>query len=228
MNPLFLRSFLFFTSGRTASASKYIVRVIDRVHSFETQLTSKVHWNGFSPVCTSWCLLSLLDSTNALPHSPQIWTLGPWVWRCFRIAAVSRKAFPQPSCGQTTHRTGPPGPELLEIDWPLFWCWLWCGWWWVVVELPVFGPPVGDVVILTTDEAPDGEVVISGATRRWVIDGGEKRRRVTVPGGFVAEFPEVPWGFEMVTTCQPEWDFRGLTSPVVVRSVAWDVRVGDL
>lgn len=57
---------------------------------------SKVHWKGFSPVWTSWCRLSLEDSTKAFPHSAQTWTLGPWVWRCFRMAELSRNILVQP------------------------------------------------------------------------------------------------------------------------------------
>lgn len=63
---------------------------------------SKVHWNGFSPVCTSWCLFSLLDSTKALPHSAQTCTRGPCVCRCFLIAELSRNILLQPLWGHAT------------------------------------------------------------------------------------------------------------------------------
>ena len=46
-------------------------------------------WKGFSPVWTSWCLLSLLLSTNALLHSAHTWTRGPCVCKCFLIAELS-------------------------------------------------------------------------------------------------------------------------------------------
>lgn len=63
---------------------------------------SKVHWNGFSPVWTSWCRFNLLDSTKALPHSAQTCTLGPCVCKCFLIAELSRNILLQPLCGQPT------------------------------------------------------------------------------------------------------------------------------
>ena len=56
-----------------------------------------ITWKGFSPVWTNWCLFNLLDSTKALPHSAQTCTRGPWVWRCFRIALLSRNILEQPS-----------------------------------------------------------------------------------------------------------------------------------
>lgn len=68
---------------------------------------SNVHWKGFSPVCTNWCLLSLELSTKALPHSAQTCTRGPWVCRCLRIALLSRNIFVQPLCGQAMVRSTP-------------------------------------------------------------------------------------------------------------------------
>ena len=53
-------------------------------------------WNGFSPVCTSWCRLSFELSTNDLPHSAHMCTRGPCVCRCLRIAALSRNNLLQP------------------------------------------------------------------------------------------------------------------------------------
>lgn len=53
-------------------------------------------WKGFSPVWTSWCRFSFELSTNALPHSAQTWTLGPWVCRCFLMAELSLNIFVQP------------------------------------------------------------------------------------------------------------------------------------
>lgn len=53
-------------------------------------------WKGFSPVCTSWCRLSLELSTKALPHSAQTCTRGPWMCRCLRRAALSRNILLQP------------------------------------------------------------------------------------------------------------------------------------
>lgn len=53
-------------------------------------------WKGFSPVWTNWCLFNFDDSTNALPHSAHTWTLGPWVWRCFLIAELSRNILLHP------------------------------------------------------------------------------------------------------------------------------------
>ena len=44
--------------------------------------------------------MSLLDSTNALPHSAQTWTRGPCVCRCFLMAELSRNILVQPLCGQ--------------------------------------------------------------------------------------------------------------------------------
>lgn len=60
---------------------------------------SKVHWNGFSPVWTNWCRLSLELSTNALPHSAQTCTRGPCVCKCLRIAELSRNILAQSLCG---------------------------------------------------------------------------------------------------------------------------------
>lgn len=60
---------------------------------------SNVHWNGFSPVCTSWCRFSFELSTNALPHSAHTCTRGPCVCRCLRIAELSRNILLQPLCG---------------------------------------------------------------------------------------------------------------------------------
>lgn len=60
---------------------------------------SNVHWKGFSPVCTSWWRLSLLDSTNAFPHSAQTCTRGPCVCRCLRIAELSLNILLHPLCG---------------------------------------------------------------------------------------------------------------------------------
>ena len=56
----------------------------------------KFTWKGFSPVCTNWCLFSLLLSTKALPHSAQTCTLGPWVCKCFLIAELSLNIFVHP------------------------------------------------------------------------------------------------------------------------------------
>lgn len=67
-------------------------------------ITSKVHWNGFSPVWTSWWRFSLLDSTKALPHSAHTWTRGPWVCKCFLMAELSLNIFVQPLWGQGTVR----------------------------------------------------------------------------------------------------------------------------
>lgn len=66
---------------------------------------SKVHWKGFSPVCTNWCLFNLLDSTKAFPHSAQTWTLGPWVCKCFLMAELSRNILLHPLCGQAVKNT---------------------------------------------------------------------------------------------------------------------------
>ena len=83
-------------------------------------LPSNVHWKGFSPVCTSWCLFNLELSTKALPHSAQTWTRGPWVWRCFRIAELSRNILEQPLWGQAIVR-GTSSPDwrfgfILKIE----------------------------------------------------------------------------------------------------------------
>ena len=56
----------------------------------------KQTWKGFSPVCTNWCLFSFELSTNAFPHSAHTCTLGPWVCKCFLMAAVSRNNLLQP------------------------------------------------------------------------------------------------------------------------------------
>lgn len=61
-------------------------------------------WKGFSPVCTSWCRLSLELSTKAFPHSAQTCTRGPWMCKCLRSAALSRNILLQP-CTHA-HNTG--------------------------------------------------------------------------------------------------------------------------
>ena len=53
-------------------------------------------WKGFSPVCTNWCRFNFELSTKALPHSAQTCTLGPCVWRCLRMAELSRNILLQP------------------------------------------------------------------------------------------------------------------------------------
>lgn len=81
---------------------------------------SKVHWNGFSPVWTSWCLLSLELSTKALPHSAHTCTRGPCVCKCLRIALLSRNIFVQPLCGHAIVRSTPSrigGLRTLSL-WP--------------------------------------------------------------------------------------------------------------
>lgn len=58
--------------------------------------SSTLTWKGFSPVWTSWWRFSLELSTNALPHSAQTCTRGPWVWRCFLMAELSLNILVQP------------------------------------------------------------------------------------------------------------------------------------
>lgn len=61
-----------------------------------TQPLKELTWKGFSPVCTSWCLLSFELSTKALPHSAQTCTRGPWVCKCFLIAELSLNILVHP------------------------------------------------------------------------------------------------------------------------------------
>jgi len=70
--------------------------VVVKKHLMHNKLRLRFTWNGFSPVCTSWCRLSFELSTNDLPHSAQMCTRGPCVWRCLRIAALSRNNLLQP------------------------------------------------------------------------------------------------------------------------------------
>lgn len=58
-------------------------------------------------MCTSWCLFNLELSTNAFPHSAQTWTLGPWVWRCFLMAELSRNILVQPLWGHAIVLSNP-------------------------------------------------------------------------------------------------------------------------
>lgn len=66
------------------------------VHRGSVKFAQMPTWKGFSPVWTSWWRLSLELSTNALPHSAQTCTRGPWVWRCFLMAELSLNIFVQP------------------------------------------------------------------------------------------------------------------------------------
>ena len=84
-------------------------------------------WKGFSPVWTNWCRFSFELSTNAFPHSAHTWTRGPWVWRCFLIAELSRNILVHPLCGHAIVLSTPslicfftfilwPGLELLSTQ----------------------------------------------------------------------------------------------------------------
>ena len=71
-------------------------------------------WKGFSPVWTSWCRRSLELSINALPHSAQTCTRGPCVWRCLRIAELSRNSLLQP-CIHMAHHVNTANEDLSAI-----------------------------------------------------------------------------------------------------------------
>ena len=84
-------------------------------------------WKGFSPVWTNWCRFSFELSKNAFPHSAHTWTRGPWVWRCFLIAELSRNILVHPLCGHAIVLSTPslicfftfilwPGLELLSTQ----------------------------------------------------------------------------------------------------------------
>jgi len=90
--------------------------VVVKKHLMHNKLRLRFTWNGFSPVCTSWCRLSFELSTNDLPHSAQMCTRGPCVWRCLRIAALSRNNLLQPcNISNTLLARDTPYPPITAI-----------------------------------------------------------------------------------------------------------------